>query len=72
MGWARLQMVVFSVLAAAVSAAGLVYIFAAHPAYLRATAQGVPYYTPPVIDPVTNKPMDLDMLIRHFEGKDAQ
>lgn len=72
MGWAKLQMVVFSVLSAALSAAGLVYIFVAHPAYLRTTAQGVPYYTPKVVDPLTNKPLDLGTLIRHYEGKDAQ
>ncbi|MGE5087673.1 MAG: hypothetical protein ACM3QY_00995 [Candidatus Levyibacteriota bacterium] len=72
MGWAKLQMVVFSLAAAAASVAGLVYIFVAHPAYLRTTTQGVPYYTPKVADPLTNKPLDLGMLIRHYEGKDAQ
>ena len=72
MRWAKLQMVVFSLLSAAVSAGGLAYIFIEHPAYLRASAEGVPYYTPQVIDPITHKPLDLDMLIRHFEGKDPK
>ena len=72
MGWAKLQMVVFSLASAAVSVGGLAYIFVAHPAYLRASAQGVPYYMPAVIDPITHKPLDLDMLILHFEGKDPK
>ncbi len=72
MRWAKLQMVVFSLVSAAVSAGGLAYIFVAHPAYLRATAQGVPYFTPKVVDPITLKPLDLDMLILHFEGKDPK
>ena len=72
MGWAKLQMVVFSALSAVVCVAGLAYIFVAHPAYLRTTAEGVPYYTPKVVDPLTNTPLDLGMLIRHYEGKDGR
>ena len=68
MNLAKLQMLVFSLLTALVSAAGLAYIFFDPPAYLRATRAGVPYYTPPVVNPVDGKPLDLDMLVRHYEG----
>ncbi len=69
---AKMQMVVFSVLSAVVAIAGLAYIFVERPDYLRASAEGVPYFTPPVADPVDGKPLDLGMLVRHFEGKDAR
>lgn len=68
---AKMQMVVFSGLSAAVAIAGLAYIFVERPGYLRASAEGVPYFTPPVADPVDGKPLDLGMLVRHFE-RDAK
>lgn len=69
---AKLQMAVFSALSAVVAVAGLAYIFIERPAYLHATREGVPYYTPPVANPVNGKPLDLNMLARHYEGKDAK
>lgn len=69
---AKLQMVVLSVLSAVVTVAGLAYIFIDAPAYLRSTREGVPYFTPPVTNPVDGKPLDLNMLARHYEGKDAK
>lgn len=70
MRFAKLQMVVFSVLSAAVTVGGLAYIFIEHPAYLQATRQGVPYFTPPVVNPADGKALDLNMLVRHYQGKD--
>ncbi len=70
MRFAKLQMVVFSTLSAAISIAGLAYIFLDSPAYLHATRQGVPYFTPPVINPADGKALDLNMLVRHYQGKD--
>ncbi len=72
MSSAKLQMVVFSVLSALVSAGGLAYIFIERPTYLHATAQGVPYYTPPVLNPLNGQPLDLDTLVRHFEAQDSK
>lgn len=71
MRFAKLQMVVFSVLSAALTAGCLVYIFMEPPAYLRATRQGVPYFTPPVINPVDGKALDLNTLVEHYQGKDG-
>ena len=70
MGFAKLQMVVFSLLSAAVTVGGLAYIFIEHSAYFRATREGVPYFTPPVVNPANGKPLDLNMLVRHYKGKD--
>ncbi|HUW29701.1 MAG TPA: hypothetical protein VMV97_13930 [Sulfuriferula sp.] len=70
MRFAKLQMVVFSILSAAISIGGLAYIFMDPPAYLHATRQGVPYFTPPVINPADGKALDLNMLVRHYQGKD--
>lgn len=72
MKFAKLQMVVYSLLSAAVTVAGLAYMFVEHPAYLRASRDGVPYFTPPVINPADAKPLDLNMLVRHYEGKDQK
>lgn len=70
MRFAKLQMVVFSILSAAISIGGLAYIFMDPPAYLHATRQGVPYFTPPVINPADGKALDLNILVRHYQGKD--
>jgi len=72
MGLAKLQMLAFSGFAAVVALAGLAYIFIDAPPYLRATREGVPYFTPPVANPLNGKPLDLNMLARHYEGKDAK
>lgn len=72
MNFPKLLMLVFSALTALVSVAGLAYIFFDPPAYLRSTREGVPYFTPPVASPVDGKPLDLNMLARHYEGGGAK
>ncbi len=72
MTFGKIQMVLFSAVSAAVTVGGLAYIFATEPGYLRATRDGVPYFTPSVINPVDGKPLDVGMLVRHFEGKDSR
>lgn len=72
MSFAKLQMVVFSILSIAITIGCLAYIFIANPDYLKATREGVPYFTPPVINPADGKSLDLNRLVRHYEGKDKQ
>lgn len=67
----KIQMALFAALAAAVTVGSFAYIFIARPAYLHATRDGVPYLTPPVINPVDGTPLDVGMLVRHFTGKDG-
>ncbi len=70
MTYARLQMLAFSALATVATIGSLGYIGFERPPYLRLTSAGVPYYTPPVINPATGKPLDLNVLVRHYEGKE--
>lgn len=65
----QIQMVVYSSLVALLSIGAITYIVIKHPRYLHADRDGVPYFTPQVIDPVTNKPVDMRTLIRNFKGE---
>ena len=68
MRWGRIQMLGIAGLGAAITIATFVYIVVSPPAYLHQTRDGVPYFTPPVVDPATGKPLDVDMLVRHYKG----
>lgn len=35
---------------------------------MRVTADGVPHLSPPVLNPDTGEPVDLGVLVRHFQG----
>ncbi len=70
MSWSQMQMTVLAVLAVVITVASISYILIAKPAYLRASVYGVPFYSPQVINPVTNKPMDLNALSNYYmKGK---
>jgi len=60
---------IYVVAVAITSLAGLIYVFAFPPASMRVSAQGVPYFTPPVINPENGEPLDVDALVRHFKGE---
>ena len=64
----RLQMQVFSGAVVAMTIAALVYVYVWPPEGMRTTRDGVPYFTPPVINPATGKPLDVNALARHFKG----
>lgn len=72
MSLGKMQMVLFAAVSAVVTVGSFAYIFTTRPAYLHATRDGVPYFTPPVINPADGKPLDLGMLVRHYEGKDGR
>lgn len=65
----ELQMSLFSGAVAVLTVAGLAYIYAVQPSYLRADRDGVPYFTPKVIHPVTEEAVDMGTLIRHYRGE---
>jgi hypothetical protein len=65
----RFQMLAMTVVAIVVTIATFVYLLAAPPAYLRESSSGVPYFTPPVLNPMTNKPMSVDSLVQDYKGK---
>ncbi|MBT3307412.1 MAG: hypothetical protein HN377_13155 [Alphaproteobacteria bacterium] len=51
------------------SIGGLVYVYTAPLESMRANRDGVPYFTPPVINPETGEPVPVDTLVRHFKGQ---
>jgi len=69
MGKGELQMMLFSGAVAVLTVAGLAYIFTVQPDYLRADRDGVPYLTPPVQHPLTEEPVDMGTLVRHYRGE---
>lgn len=52
-----------------VSIASLAYIVSAQPDYLRSDRDGVPFYTPKVINPEGGEPLSMGELIRHYKGE---
>lgn len=64
-----LQMRVFVAVVALTSLVSLIYINAFPPPSLRVTRDGVPYFTPPTVNPETGKPLEIDRLVRHFKGE---
>ncbi|WP_275099079.1 hypothetical protein [Sedimenticola hydrogenitrophicus] len=52
-----------------ISIASLVYISVVQPDYLRSDRDGVPFYTPPVINPDGGEPVEMGELIRHYKGE---
>jgi len=54
---------------AIISLATLIYVFAFPPPSMQMSAEGVPYFTPPVINPENGESLDVDSLVRHFKGE---
>ncbi|MCW8835031.1 MAG: hypothetical protein OQJ99_01535 [Rhodospirillales bacterium] len=48
---------------------GLTYVYAFPPESIRVSRDGAPFFTPPVINPETGKPVQVDVLIRHYKGQ---
>lgn len=65
---ARLLMRAYLVLALAICGWGLWKVYVHPPASMKVTRDGVPYFTPPVIDPTTGKPVTVEALVRHYKG----
>ncbi len=48
---------------------GLAYVLIAPPDSLRTNRDGVPHFTPPVVNPETGNGIAVDKLVRHFKGQ---
>ena len=70
MSFGKLQMVLFSSIVAVGGIGSFVYVMVAKPPYLHASREGVPYFTPAVVNPQGGKPLDMNMLVRHYKGAD--
>ncbi|WP_298135681.1 hypothetical protein [Acidiferrobacter sp.] len=62
------QMLALALLAGVMTIGTFIYILATPPAYLHRTRDGVAYFTPPVIDPVNGKPLNVDRLAQYYKG----
>lgn len=60
---------IFAAIVALLSAVALAYVYAFPPPSMRGTRDGVPYFTPPTVHPVTGEPLEIGQLVRHFKGE---
>lgn len=65
---AKLYMYLYAWTALTVTVAGLAAMLIWPPVSTHVDRNGVPYFTPQVIDPVTGKAIDLSVLVRHYRG----
>jgi hypothetical protein len=66
---AKLVMHIYGWAALAVTVAGLAAMLIMPPASGRADRNGVPYFTPKVLNPATGEAVPMDVLVRHYRGQ---
>ncbi len=64
----KLLMQFLVALSAIIVIAGLAYVYAKPPQSMRANRDGVPYYTPPVVNPMTGEAIPVEQLVKHYRG----
>ncbi len=69
MGKGQWQMAIYSALIAFIGFGGIIYVFVTQPAYLHASRDGVPYFSPQVVNPMGGEPLNLKDLIRNYKGQ---
>lgn len=67
--WQRYLLRFLVFLSAVVSIGGILWMTFAPPPGMKATKEGVPYFTPPVIHPITGQPIPVETLVRHYKGE---
>lgn len=55
-------------LSAIVVVAGLAYVYVKPPESMRVNRDGVPYFTPPVANPMTGEAIPVEQLVKHYRG----
>lgn len=66
--WQRLLLRFLVALSAFASIGGLLWMTFAPPPGMKATRDGVPYFMPPVVHPVTGQPVPVETLVQHYKG----
>ena len=66
--WQRLLMRLFVAISAIVSVGGYFWMTLEPPVGLKVTNDGVPYFSPPVLHPITGESIPLENLVRHYKG----
>lgn len=67
--WQRRLMHLFVAIASVVSIGGFLWMTFAPPAGLQTTRDGVPYFSPAVIHPISGEAIPLEILVRHYKGE---
>ncbi len=67
--WQRYLLRLLVALSAIASIGGLAWMTFAPPPGMKATRDGVPYSTPPVIHPVSGEAVPVERLVRHYKGE---
>lgn len=65
---AKLLMHFMVTLSAVIVVAGLAYVYVMPPESMRVNRDGVPYFTPPVVNPITGEAIPVEQLVRHYRG----
>lgn len=65
---ARLLMHFLVALSAIIVVGGLAYVYVKPPESMRVNRDGVPYYTPPVVNPMTGEAIAVEQLVQHYKG----
>lgn len=66
---AKIFMRIYVLAALVISLGGLAAMYGAPPQSLRADRDGVPYFTPQVVNPADGSAVPLGTLIRHYKGQ---
>ena len=53
----------------ALSMATLIYVFIFPMPSMETSRDGIPHFTPDVIDPLTGKTLEIKMLVKHYKGE---
>ena len=64
----RLLMRWFVAAAAVAAIGGLGWMYARTPPGMHVTRDGVPYLSPPVVNPATGEAVPLERLVQHYKG----
>jgi hypothetical protein len=67
--WQKVLMRLFVAIAAIVSIGGYFWMTLSPPPGLKTTRDGVPYFTPPVIHPISGEAIPVETLVRHYKGE---
>lgn len=59
---------VYVVAIALLSLGGLVYVYAVPPVSMKTDRNGIPHFTPQVINPETGDAIDMGDLVKHYRG----
>ena len=63
----QLQLAGLSALAALATLGSLIYIGVTQPESLQQSREGVPFFTPPVVNPDGGEPLSVDALVEHYK-----